>query len=153
MPSFLKAPTSVREVVTAGGPHPVHAILLAFPIALFTGAVVSDIAYLRTAEVQWTNFSSWLIAGGVLFTGLTLAWALVALAAGWRGQERRPRAIYAALLALLFVVGLVNALKHSQDAWSSVQAFGLTLSILSALLALIAGVLAFWAAGAREVVR
>lgn len=150
MPSFPTAPSTVRQVVTARGPHPAHAILLAFPIALFTGAVATDIAYLRTAEVQWTNFSSWLIAGGLLFTGLTLAWALLAAAAGWRGAERRARLVYAAVLLLLFVIGLLNAFKHSQDAWSSVEAFGLTLSILSALLALVAGVLAFWAPGARE---
>ncbi|EHN71864.1 hypothetical protein SMCF_8723, partial [Streptomyces coelicoflavus ZG0656] len=43
--------------------NPLHAILLCFPIALFTSALISDIAYLRTAEMQWSNFSAWLIVG------------------------------------------------------------------------------------------
>ena len=132
-----------RGYLTTGAPHPLHAILLGFPIALFTSGLVSDITYLRTAEIQWTNFSSWLIAGALVFGGLVLAWALISLVLGWRGTERRPRLVYAAVLALMWVLGLVNALKHSQDGWSSVGAFGLTLSILCTLLALAAGVIAF----------
>lgn len=41
--------------------HPLHAILLAFPIALFASALLSDIIYLKSAEMQWSNFSAWLI--------------------------------------------------------------------------------------------
>ena len=130
--------------------HPLHAILLGFPIALFTTALVTDIAYLRTAQIQWTNFSAWLIVGALIFTGVVFAWALVSLILGYRGVERRPRALYAAILGAAFLLGLINAFKHSQDAWSSVGALGLILSILCALLALAAGVLAFSDFGLRE---
>ena len=51
----------------------------------------------------------------------------------------------------MFVVGFFNALKHSQDGWSSVGTFGLSLSVLCALLALAAGVIAFSSLGEREV--
>ena len=140
----------IREWVTTGRPHPVHAILLGFPIALFTSGVVTDIAYLRTAQIQWTNFSAWLIVGALIFTGVVFAWALASLILGYRGVERRPRALYAAILGAAFLLGLINAFKHSQDAWSSVGALGLILSILCALLALAAGVLAFSDFGLRE---
>jgi len=50
--------------------NPLHAILLCFPIALFTSALISDIAYLRTAEMQWSNFSAWLIVGALVFGGV-----------------------------------------------------------------------------------
>lgn len=141
------------RLTTARAPHPVHAILLAFPIALFTSALVTDIAYLRTAELQWTNFSQWLISGALLFGGLVLAWALASLALGWRGADRMRRMVYAGVLAAMWILGLINIFKHSQDGWSSVQTFGLVLSILCALLALAAGVLAFSNLGEREVAR
>ncbi len=131
--------------------NPLHAILLAFPVALFPSALVTDIAYLRTAEVQWTNFSSWLIAGGMLFTGVVLAWALVSLVLGFRGRDRVRHAVYAGLLAVLFIVGLVNALQHSGDGWSSVGTFGLLLSLGSTLLALAAAVVAHTRLFGREV--
>ena len=69
---------------------------------------------------------------------------------GYRGVERRPRALYAAILGAAFRLGLINAFKHSQDAWSSVGALGLILSILCAVLAVVAGVLVFSDFGLRE---
>ena len=137
----------------ARGLRAFEGILLSFPIALFTSAVVTDIAYLKTAEVQWTNFSSWLISGALVFGGIAAAWALVSLVLGLRGPQRNTRTIYFGVLAVTWVLGLINAFKHSQDAWSSVGAFGLILSILCSLLALTAGVLAFSGLNAREIVR
>ncbi|KQY89814.1 DUF2231 domain-containing protein [Brevundimonas sp. Root1423] len=139
---------------TAGGdPHPAHAILLGFPIALFSSALVTDIVYLRTAELQWTNFSAWLISGALLFGGLVLAWALVSLALNLRGSGKGRNLIYVGVLAVMWILGLINALKHSQDGWSSVGGFGLTLSILCTLLALAAGVIAHSNYWPREVAR
>lgn len=144
----------MRVTAASGaGPNPLHAILLAFPVALFPGALVTDIAYLRTEEMQWSNFSSWLIAGALVFNGLVLAWALITLLLTFRTAQRLRHAIYAGLLALLFVVGLVNAFQHSRDAWSSVGSFGLTLSIASAILALAAAVVAHTNLFSREVAR
>jgi uncharacterized membrane protein len=139
----------VRHAIGA----PVHGILLAFPVALFPSALLADIAYLRTAELQWTNFSAWLIAGGLVFTGLLLAWTLIALALSFRSPDRLRRVIYSGVLAVLFVVGLLNAFKHSQDGWTSVGSFGLILSILSTLLALGAAILAWSGFINREVAR
>lgn len=133
--------------------NPFHAILLAFPVALFTTALVTDIAYLRTQELQWTNFSAWLIAGGLMFTGLVLVWALVSVFLAFRHGERLRHFIYAALMAALFVVGLANAFQHSRDGWSSVGTFGLVLSIMSAALALSAAVIAHTRLFGRETAR
>lgn len=130
--------------------HPIHAMLLAFPIALFASAVASDVAYLRTAEMQWSNFSAWLIVGALVFGGLTGVCAIVRLAKNWRRADRRYDLIYVIALALAWLCGLINAFKHSQDAWSSVGGFGLTLTILSAALALIAGWFAHSSAMVRE---
>src|SRR3546814_13838216 len=52
--------------------RPMHAILLAGTVPLFLGAMLSDLAYASSYPVQWTNFSSWLIVGGLLFSGLAL---------------------------------------------------------------------------------
>lgn len=131
--------------------EPLRGILMAFPIALFTSAVISDIAYLQSAQMQWSNFSAWLIVGALVFGGFAGLWALIDLAVSWRGPARRPALIHVAALALAWVIGLINAFKHSQDAWSSVGAFGLTLSILSMILALVAGWFAYSHSTVREI--
>ncbi|MGQ3067711.1 MAG: DUF2231 domain-containing protein [Brevundimonas sp.] len=137
----------------SAGVNAVHGILLAFSIALFSSAMVSDIAYLRTAEMQWTNFSAWLIAGALLFGGVVLAWSLVRLVLAFRSPSRKRRLVYSAVLAIMWVLGLLNALKHSQDAWSSVGTFGMGLSVICTLLALTAGALAFSGFVTEEVAR
>jgi uncharacterized membrane protein len=118
--------------------HPLHGLLLAFPVALFTVALLTDIAYLQTAEIQWTNFSSWLIAGALLAGALVLVWSIILAIAARRRAHRQRSLIYAGLIAIMWVAGLVNAFKHSQDAWSSVGVAGLILSIISAVFALAA---------------
>jgi uncharacterized membrane protein len=131
--------------------HPLHAILLGFPIALFSAALATDITYLRTAQIQWSNFSAWLIAGALVFGGLVGVWAIVDVVLA---REGRGRALaYVAALALMWILGLINAFQHSRDAWSSVGTTGLVLSILSAVLALAAGWIAYSSTIVREVAR
>ena len=119
--------------------RPLHGILLAFPIALFTFALFMDIAYLKTAEIQWSNFSAWLITGALVFGGIAGVFSIFDYVTGLRRGRSRRTLIHLVALALAWVLGLVNAFKHSQDAWSSVGAFGVTLSVLCTILVLVAG--------------
>ncbi|RVT95034.1 DUF2231 domain-containing protein [Sphingomonas crocodyli] len=119
--------------------HPLHALLLAFPIALFTGALLADIAYLQSAEIQWTNFAAWLNAGALLMGGFVLLWALIEAFRLRRDRVRGRAGLYALLLAVMWIAGLINAFQHSHDGWSSVGTTGLLLSIVSAALAIAAG--------------
>lgn len=116
--------------------HPVHAVLLASILPLFLGALLTDWAYSRSSEIQWTNFASWLIAGGLVFAGLALLWALVDF---FRADvaRGRPGLVYLLVLAATFVLGFVNALIHAKDAWAAMPA-GLILSVLVFILAVAA---------------
>ena len=68
--------------------HPLHAVLLAGTVPLFLGVLLSDIAYASTYELQWKNFASWLIVGGLVFAGLGLLWAIAELRrAQWKGAR------------------------------------------------------------------
>ena len=119
--------------------HPLHAILLAFPIALYSYAVSTDIAYLNTAQIQWSNFSAWSITLALFFNGLVVAWAIIEAV-----MARRSPGL---------TRGLINIFRHSQDGWASVGAPGLIMSIICALLALVAGWLLHSKFIAREVVQ
>lgn len=46
--------------------HPVHPIVIPFPLGLLSGAVACDIIYLVRANPNWGHISYWLVAGGVL---------------------------------------------------------------------------------------
>jgi uncharacterized membrane protein len=109
-------------------PGPLHAVLLAGTVPLFLGGLLSDIAYYKTYQIQWSNFASWLIAGGLLF-------ALVNLI---RAERKAGRPVgYFLLLLATWVLGLVNAFEHAKDAWA-VMPQGLALSVVVTLLACVA---------------
>ena len=123
--------------------NPLHAILLAFPVALYPAALLTDITYLNTAEIQWSNFSSWLIAGADLFAGLVLASALLALFFGRARHAKGRGTLYLIVIAAMCGLGVLNAFQHAREGWHSVGTLGLVLSILCSILALIAAFVAY----------
>lgn len=120
-----------------------HAILTASTFPLFLGALLSDWAYSSSYHVQWTNFASWLILGGLVFAGLALTWALVGMF--WaQGRRRGDALLFLLLILATFVAGLFNMLVHAKDAWAAMPA-GIILSIIVLALATAAN----WAAHRR----
>ena len=139
--------------ISASGPlrplHPLHAILLGFVFPLFLGALLSDLGYWVSYQVQWSNFSSWFIAGGLVGGGFALLWALVDLFRGGIAPKTRP-IIYFVVLLAMWVLGIVNILVHAKDAWAIMSA-SLYLSAATALLALIAAWIGYSGFRVREV--
>ena len=116
--------------------HPLHAIFLAFPLPLFLGALISDFAYRSSFHIQWANFSSWLIAGGLLVGAFAVLWALINLFRT-SSASRGRLAVYFVVLLAMWGLGFINALVHAKDAWATMPE-GLYLSAITALLALVA---------------
>ena len=120
--------------------HPLHAVLLAGTVPLFLGVLLSDLAYSSSYEIQWKNFASWLLVGGLVFGGFTLLWAVIDM---FRAAARTTRqVIYVSLLLVLWVLGFIDALVHAADAWASMPA-ALILSAIVAVLAMAATWLGF----------
>ena len=114
--------------------HPIHGVLSAFPLAFFVGALVTDVIYANTADMQWANFSVWLITFG-LFMGVLAAVAGVVDAIAFSRQRRRRPLWHSLGTGAMMALALVNAFVHSRDAWTSVVPTGLALSAIVAVLA------------------
>jgi uncharacterized membrane protein len=123
-------PTTIERAPLAFSP--LHLFLLASMVPLFVGAALSDYAYASTYQVQWTNFSSWLIVGGLVFNGAALVCGLIGLLHARRRDSRFV--IQFVLLLAAFVLGFINAFIHARDAWASMPT-GWALSIVVAVLA------------------
>lgn len=120
--------------------HPLHAVLLAGAASLFLSAALSDAAYASTYEIQWNNFASWLLVGGLICAAIALVFAIVDVS---RAHRRVPGVVtYAVILLVTWVVGFFDALMHARDAWASMPA-GLVLSVIVTLLAVVATWLGF----------
>lgn len=46
--------------------HPVHPMLVGFPIGMLGGSVVFDVVYLITGEGRWADISFWMMGAGVI---------------------------------------------------------------------------------------
>ena len=122
--------------------HPLQAMLVAFPVPLFLGALLSDWAYSSTYQVQWVNFASWLVPGALVFTGFALAWSLID---SLRADRSRgwSRWLLTALLAATFIVGFINALVHAKDGWATMPE-ALILSVIALVLSIASAWAGFW---------
>lgn len=130
--STFQPETGARTVAPAGA-GTIHQSLAPFPVAYFTAAFVTDLAYWQTAEVMWERFSVWLIAGGLVMAALVAVATVVDLASG----RQKPAWFYALGYALAAVLSLLNVFVHSRDGYTAVVPTGLMLSaIVVAILAL-----------------
>jgi uncharacterized membrane protein len=128
--SALFAPGLQRPI------HPLHAILLSFPLPMFLSALLSDIAYASTFHIQWINFSAWLLVGGLIGGGFALLWTLVELVRDRSTRSMRPLT-FAGLMLLMWVLGFINSLVHAKDGWATMPD-SLWLSSIATVLALVA---------------
>jgi uncharacterized membrane protein len=119
---------------------PLHAVLVPFPIACFTGAMITDIVYSRTGVMQWSNFSAWLLAFGLLMGAIAAVFGLLDFLLGGRA---RPRIgwLHLAGNALVLLLALFNSFVHARDGWTSVVPTGLTLSVITVVLLAVTGFL------------
>jgi uncharacterized membrane protein len=68
--------------------HPVHPMVIVFPLGLLPSAVACDIIFLVRHNPNWGHISYWLIAGGVV-SGL---FAAIFGFADWLGLDKGTRA-------------------------------------------------------------
>jgi uncharacterized membrane protein len=141
----MAAATTIRYVENI---HPLHAVLVAGSLPLFLGALLCDWAYWSTYEIQWSNFASWLIVGGLFFSGCALVFVIVD--AFRVASHGRGWLAYAVTLLAAWIFGLFNAFMHARDAWAAMPG-GLILSLVATALVIAATGMAFcrWRAGAR----
>ena len=137
------------RIVAYGPAHPLHVILSAYPIACFTGAFLTDLAYAATYEMQWANFSAWLIVVGLMMGVLAGVAGLVEAVLTRKSPRRRLGWRHGLGNLLVLALSLWNAFVHSRDAYTSVMPLGITLSAIVAVLVVLTS---WWGARQSEVV-
>lgn len=66
------------------GGHPVHPMLVPFPIVCFIGALVADIVFLNNGDAGWATASRWLLGVGIGMAAL----AAIAGLTDFMGDQR-----------------------------------------------------------------
>jgi uncharacterized membrane protein len=119
--------------------HPVHPMLVPFPIACFVGALLTDLAYWKTAEMMWADFSAWLLFVGLLMGVLAAIAGLIDFLSNRSIRALTPAWLHMLGNLVVLSLALFNSFIHSRDAWTSVVPTGLILSALTVALLLFTG--------------
>lgn len=119
--------------------HPVHPMLVVFPIASIVLAFLADLAYLGTTDPFWARGAFWLLAIG-LITGL------LAAVAGLTDfttipSVRRLNTAWMHFLgnAAVMVLVIINLFLRWDDPVAGITSGGLAISIVTVLLLLVTG--------------
>lgn len=127
-----------RSTARIGG-HPIHPMLVPFPIVCFVGTLVTDIAYAVTADMQWANFSAWLLTAGLVISIFVVIAGLIDALGDRRILGLRPAWIHVLGNVAALALAILNAFVHTRDAYTSVVPEGLLLSLLVVLILLVTG--------------
>ena len=119
------------KTTAAIGDHPLHPMIIPFPVAFLVGAPIADLAFIGTGDNFWARAAMWLIGAGIVM-------ALVAAAAGFTDFFSEPRirrlndAWYHMVGNLAAVVlALVNFyLRYAQGAEAAIKPWGVVLSLI-----------------------
>ena len=119
--------------------HPIHPMLIPFPIAFFVGTLAADIAFWRTADAFFARGAAWLLGAGLVMAALAAlagltdflgSRAIRALGAAWQHMIGNVVAV---------VLEVVNLGLRLGDPVAAVLPTGLVLSFVVTLLLLFNG--------------
>lgn len=136
---FRKRERQQTHTAMALGSHPLHPMMVPFPIAFLITAVASDAAFLVTGDEFWARLSVWLLGAGC-FTGVGAGLVGAAELLIIRTIRRRAAAwSHFVVAVMLLSVAFLNWFIRMPDSVAAVYPWGLFLSLLGLLLVSAAG--------------
>jgi len=119
--------------------HPVHPMLIVFPLGLLATAVAFDIVALVQSDPSWFRTSFWMIAAGIIGGLCAAVFGLIDWLAIPAGTRAKSIGLYHGVLnvvvVLLFIASWLMRQQHNQVPSSG----ALAISFFAVCLALVAG--------------
>jgi uncharacterized membrane protein len=119
--------------------HPIHPMLIPFPIAFFVSAFVCDIVYWQSGNAGWSNAALWLIGFGLIVAALAAVMGVIDVLG-----EPRIRALndvwwHAGGNVLVVLLELYSWYARYSEGTAAVVPKGIGLSLIVTLLLLFTG--------------
>src|SRR5689334_21521529 len=119
--------------------HPIHPMIIPFPIAFFVSTFAVDIAFVQTANPTWVLASQWQLGAGLVMAALAAVMGLIDVAG-----EPRIRALSGAWLhaggnVLAVLIELYNFYLRYSAGPAAVGSTGIILSGIVVVILLFTG--------------
>jgi uncharacterized membrane protein len=110
--------------------HPIHPMLIPFPIAFFVATFVCDLIYWRTGNPGWVTASLWLLGAGLIMATLAALTGLIDVLGEPRIQALRDAWYHAGGNVLAVLIELYNWYSRYNSGEAAVLPTGLVLSLI-----------------------
>ncbi|MGF1567624.1 MAG: DUF2231 domain-containing protein [Nodosilinea sp.] len=130
--------TGITSTVAIFG-HPIHPIIVIFPIAFLSGAAGTDLGYWLTRGEFWAQASIWLIGAGLLTAVGAAVTGMVDFVRIPRARSRRAGWVHIVLNVAVLVLTIGNFFIRLNRLEASILPTGLILSWVVATFLLVSG--------------
>ena len=120
--------------------HPIHPMLVPFPIVFLVSAFVSDLVYWQTRNPSWAVAAMWLLGAALVMAALAATAGLIDFLGDVRIRQKRPAWLHVIGNVTAVVLALINfIIRYANGAEAGVFPWGIWLSLIVVLLLLFTG--------------
>lgn len=120
--------------------HPIHPMIIPFPIAFLVSAFVTDLLFWSTATETWATVSMWLLGAGVVMGLVAALFGFIDFFGDERIRNLSDARLHMIVNLVAVVLALVNwYLRYKSGAAVGVFPFGIWISLATVLLLLVSG--------------
>jgi len=119
--------TNPRSTASIAG-HPIHPMLIPFPVAFFVATLVCDSVFWRTGNATAATSGTWLLGAGLVMAGLAAVVGLVDVLGDQRIRALNDAWLHAGGNVLIVLVELYNWYARYTDGNPAIVPTGLVLS-------------------------
>ena len=130
--------TNPRSTAQIAG-HPIHPMLVGFPITFFAATVATDLAFQRTGSSSWATASTWLLGAGLVMAALAALAGLTDFLGERRIRALRPAWLHMIGNVIVVLLELANWWTRAHAAAPGVSSTQLLLSVVALLILLFNG--------------
>jgi uncharacterized membrane protein len=135
MEATMSNPKSTASI--AG--HPIHPMLIPFPIAFFVATFLCDLAYWQTSNGAWATAAIWLLGAGLIMAALAAIAGLTDVLGEPRIRALKDVWWHAGGNALVVLIQLYNFYSRYSEGTAAIVPNGLVLSLVVVCILLFTG--------------
>jgi len=119
--------------------HPLHPMIIPFPVAFFVATLASDIAYWSTGNGMWATASLWLLGIGLIMAGVAALLGLTDVLGDAQIRNLGDAWLHAGGNVIVVLIQLYNWYSRYEGGTSAILPVGIILSLICVLLLLFTG--------------
>ena len=119
--------------------HPIHPMLIPFPIAFFVATFVCDLVFWQTENAAWATAATWLLGAGIVMAALAAAAGLTDVLGDQRIRALNDAWWHAGGNVLVVLIEIYNWYARYAEGTAAIIPTGLVLSLIVVAILLFTG--------------